>query len=58
LSNFEQTPKAEEGTFALFPEEGHKTGKILIVDGKYLRENESAAHSQPETALERFRPAR
>jgi len=48
-----------EDTLAPLPEEGHnKSGKILIVDGKYLRENESAAHSHPETALERVRPAR
>ena len=44
------TPDIRESRLASHGEE--VAVKVLMVDGKYLRENESAAHSRPETALE------
>jgi hypothetical protein len=58
MEQFLRTTDTENAMLAVSREDGHKSGKIVIVDGKSLRENESAAYSHAETVLERVRPAR
>jgi hypothetical protein len=58
VEQFLRTPDAEDDMLALRREDVHKSGEIVIVDGKSLRDNEPAAYSHPETSLERVRPAR